>query len=382
MQQTPYIRLSGFYFFYFSLLGALVPFWSLYLDGQGYTPQMIGLLMAILHGSRIIAPNIWGWLADKTGRRVSIVRWGAGLTCLCFAAIFWQDQFLGMALVTAAFSFFWNAVLPQFEVLTLAHLGEKRAKYSQIRLWGSVGFIVAVVGLGWLFDNVSVQWLSHVLLGLMFLIWFNSLVVPAPKQVVDTASVDDRFFQQLWRLPVIVFFVVMFLVQFSHGPYYTFYSVLMEQLGYDRINIGLLWALGVLAEVAIFVWMPQLLKSCGVRQLLLASLLFAALRWCLVGYFADSLMLMVFAQLLHAASFGVVHAVGIALVHHYFSEKTYGQAQALFSSVGFGAGGALGALLSGFLWSSLGSAATFTIAAVAAFIGFVLAYVWLRPANI
>ncbi len=123
MTPATYTRLSGFYFFYFSLLGALVPYWSLYLQSFDLDAASIGMLMSILMASRIIAPNIWGWLADKTGQRLAIVRAGSLVTCLIFIAIFWQDDVLGIALVMAGFSFFWNAVLPQFEVLTLAHLG-------------------------------------------------------------------------------------------------------------------------------------------------------------------------------------------------------------------------------------------------------------------
>jgi len=381
MQNLPWYRLSGFYFFYFALLGGIVPYWSLFLQDKGFGPEQIGLLMAILHASRIIAPNIWGWLADRTGRRVQIVRYGAGLTCICFSAIFWQQSAWGIGLVMAGFSFFWNAVLPQFEVLTLSHLGEKGERYSQIRLWGSIGFIVTVVGLGWLFDLIAVSWLPHLCLIMMLLIWFNSLLVPpAPQSPVIRRSADG-FMQQLRSPQVIVFFLVMFLVQFSHGPYYTFYSVLMESLGYSRAEIGLLWAVGVIAEVLIFIIMPRMLRRYGHRLLLLAALLLTALRWLLIAWLPDVAPLMLFAQTLHAASFAIVHAVGIALVHHYFSEQNHGQAQALFSSAGFGAGGAAGALISGLLWQSAGSLVTFLIAAAMASLALLLTLVWIYPAK-
>ncbi len=379
MKLTTYSRLSGFYFFYFSLLGALVPYWSLYLQSFEFDAKTIGGLMAILMASRIVAPNIWGWLADHTGQRLRIVRYGAFFTCLAFVLIFWQDSVLGIALVMAGFSFFWNAVLPQFEVLTLTHLKGREALYSRIRLWGSVGFIVAVLGIGWLLDLVSIRWLPWMMLGLMVLIWLASLCVAGETQTRN--SDESGFLQQLLRPQVLVFFLICMLIQFSHGPYYTFYSVLMDGLGYSRTEIGMLWSVGVVAEVMIFILMPKLIGGLGLRVLMMISLLLSVLRWLLIGLMPENLWLMLFAQTLHAVSFGALHAVGIALVHHYFSPSNHGQGQAMFSSLGFGLGGALGALCSGLMWDSLGAAATFIVAAVAVFVAFICALLWIRPEN-
>lgn len=139
--------------------------------------------MAMLHVSRIVAPNLWGWLADRSGRRVQIVRFGALMTCILFLAIFFQEGALGIGLVMLGFSFFWNAVLPQFEVITLNQLGQEKSRYSQIRLWGSIGFIITVSGIGALLDLISIRWLPWLMLGLMLLIWLNTLLIPEEDPV-------------------------------------------------------------------------------------------------------------------------------------------------------------------------------------------------------
>lgn len=378
----PYVRLSGFYFFYFALLGALVPYWSLYLKSYGFGAETIGILMGLLHGTRIVAPNIWGWLADRTGQRLRIVQMGSLVTCLVFVLIFWQEDALGIGLVMLGFSFFWNAVLPQFEVITLGHLAEKRDRYSRIRLWGSIGFIAAVLLMGAVFDWISVRWLPAIMLAIMVMIWLNALFVPAPAQEAAPRDVGDGFLKLLLRPQVLAFFAICFLVQFSHGAYYTFYSVLMESIGYGRGEIGILWSIGVLAEVVIFVYMHSLIQCFGLRNIMIVSLMLCVLRWLMIGTWPDHLVLMLIAQTLHAATFGTLHAVGIALVHHYFTERTHGQGQALFSSFGFGAGGAMGAVVSGFFWEEIGSTSTFAISAAAAAIAIVLAWVWIRPEKV
>ena len=138
-QPLPYWRLSGFYLFYFALLGATAPFLALYFEHLGFSPARIGELVAIPMLMRCVAPNLWGWLGDRSGRRLLIVRFGAFCTLASLSLIFVSQSYAWLALVMALHAFFWHAVLPQFEVITLAHLREQSARYTQLRLWGSVG---------------------------------------------------------------------------------------------------------------------------------------------------------------------------------------------------------------------------------------------------
>ncbi|MFW1676298.1 MFS transporter [Pontibacter sp. JAM-7] len=383
-QATPYLKLSGFYFFYFALLGIMVPYWTLYLKSFGFEAQVIGVLMAILHGSRIFAPYLWGRLADETGQRLKIVRWGAAITWCVFLLIFWQASALGIGLVMLGFSFFWNAVLPQFEVITLGHLGERKHRYSQIRLWGSVGFIITVAGVGVLLDWVSVRWLPWMMLLAMVGIWLSSLWVAEPaQQSVATKGSAGQAFRAVLRQPQVkAFFLICLLVQLGHGAYYTFYSVLMVDLGYTRTEVGALWAIGVIAEVVVFVFMHRMIESWGVRNIMIGSLVLCVVRWLLIALIPDQKLPMLFAQTLHAATFGCLHAVGIALVHQYFSQRSHGQGQAMYSSFGFGVGGSLGALLSGFLWDAAGPQWTFGLSALVSVVAIVLAVIWIYPEKV
>lgn len=236
-----------------------------------------------------------------------------------------------------------------------------------------------MVLIGLLLDQTGIAMLPWVALGLMLLIWLNALAVPVTSEPSIDSKAPGAHIGPILRQPqVIAFFVICFLVQLSHGPYYTFYSVMMQELGYTRSEIGLLWALGVLAEIVLFILMPRLLQRFSIRGIMLTSLMLCVLRWGLTGIWPEQLPVMLFAQLLHAATFGSLHAVGIALVQHYFGMATQGRGQALFSSLGFGAGGALGAILSGQLWNSWGQA-SFLLAASAAAVAIVLTLIWIYP---
>lgn len=374
-QSIPYWRLSGFYFFYFALLGSWLPYWSLYLEHLGYGASAIGLLAAVVMLTKVLAPSLWSWVATLTGRRMAVIRWGAGLATLSFSAVFYRTDWLWLLWVVAAYSFFWNAVLAQFEVVTLAHLGRRFARYSQIRVWGSVGFVLAVVGLGWLIDWTHIEYLPFYLLTLLLGILLSSLSV---TEKADTRSPEHKvqdggsLLPLLRRPEILAFFLSCFLLQVTHGPYYTFFSLYLEDAGYSTRWIGMLWSLGVIAEIGLFLVMHHFMRWFSLRQLLLISLGAAVLRWGLTAEYADVWPVLVVAQLLHAATFGSYHAVAVEFIRRRFGTHQ-GQGMALYSGLSFGAGGAVGALLAGAFWSQYPQG-TFWGAAVIAFLATSIAW--------
>ncbi|MDH3981029.1 MAG: MFS transporter [Gammaproteobacteria bacterium] len=372
-----YWRLSGFYLFYFASLGALVPYWSLYLKSLDFSVTEIGQLFAILMGTKIVAPNVWGWIADHTGHRMAIVRIASLLAALAFLGVFVSSDFWWIALVMTVFSFFWNASLPQFEATTMSHLGGETHRYSGIRLWGSVGFIVAVVVLGPVLGQFGAGYLPYILAPVFLLIWLSSQLVP--ESAAGHLPLDQERLRDVLRRPVVLsLLAVCFLVQASHGPYYAFFTLYLEDYGYSTALIGQLWALGVLAEIGVFLLMPMLLPRFGARRLLLAAVALTILRWLLIAGFAASPAVILFAQVLHAASFGLYHAVAIFLVHRLFTGAHQGRGQALYSSISFGAGGAAGSLASGYLWTGIGPQAMYLLSAAASLVALVVVYAGIR----
>jgi len=354
-------------------MGAMLPYWSLYLADLGFTPAAIGQLVALTMMTKIVSPNVWGWIADHTGRRMRIVQLGSLAAAVAFAGVFFGNQFWWLAVVMMSFSFFWNASLPQVEVTTLNHLGEHVHRYSAIRLWGSIGFIATVVALGPVLDHFGTSLLPAVLLALFSAIWLSSLWVPE-RSVANLQPGQAPLREVLRQGHVVALLAVCFLMQASHGPYYTFYSLYLQDHGYTRSIIGQLWALGVIAEIGVFVAMPRLVPLFGLRLLLLTSLGLAVLRWLLIGYFVDSLVILIIAQVLHAATFGVYHGTAIQLIHRYFRGRHQGRGQALYSSLSFGAGGAVGALYSGHVWDLGGGALSFGTAALISALAWLFAW--------
>ncbi len=371
-KNVPYWKLSGFYFFYFASLGVLIPYWSLYLKSLGFNSLAIGSLIAILPATKLIAPYLCGWLADHTRRSMLIIRVTSILALLSFSLVFISQQLWWLTFAMLLFSFFWNAILPQFEAMTLNHLGNDVHRYSMIRLWGSLGFIVIVVLMGDLLQYYETDLIPLVVLIAFICISLSSFIVP---EKLNTPHAEHSSIWHVIKQPkVLAFLVVCFLMLCSHGPYYTFYTIYLQEQGYSSYMIGVLWAVGVLAEVIVFLLMHRLLPVFGARKLLIATLLLTTLRWLIIGFFVNDLSMLFLAQLIHAFSFGVFHSVGISLVHEYFTGSHQGRGQAIYASTSYGAGVAVGSLVSGAVWDQWGASVLFVFASCCTLVA--LGIVW------
>ena len=329
--QTAYKQLSFHYFLYFAVLGSTVPYMGYYLQSLHFTAIEIGQLLGIMMFTKVIAPNIWGWLADRSGKSIYWVRLATILAAIASIGLIVFQSYWAIFFTLMVFSFFWHSSLPQFESYTFNCLGQKdKHRYGQIRLWGSIGFIAAVVTIGWQIEHFSVKWFPIDLLLILLLVWGSSYLVKDGKRQVHEGETHG-FMQIVKRPEVLSLLVVSFLVQLSHGAYYAFYTIQLSGLGYEKTTISLLWALGVLAEIAVFFWMSQIFRRYKIRTLILLSIGLTIIRWALIGSLADSVFWMLFAQLLHAASFGLFHAAAIYLIDTYFKGNNHGKGQAIFA---------------------------------------------------
>lgn len=375
MQALPYWRLSGYYFFYFAFIGAFSPYFGLYLQSLSFSAWDIGLLMSQMQLMRLFGPNLWGWLADRFGRRTAIIRLAAVIGLAGFTAFFWLDKLSGMLVAMAVLAFFWSAALPLVETLTFDHLREESGRYSRIRLWGSIGFIVAVMATGAVLDYSAPIGVLWVCWGILLGILAFAIALPDARPAVHAR--DEQPIGEILRQPkVIALMAACFAMSAAHGALYVFYSIHLSDNGYSKTEVGLLWSLGVVAEIFVFMLMSRLSQRFSLRVLLLASFAAAVVRFLLVGWGVDSLAIMIIAQLMHGMTFGAYHASAIAAVNLWFPGRSQGRGQALYSSLSFGAGGLLGALIGGWSWESWGAGWTFTQSSVFALVGFFLIWVW------
>ncbi|WP_254048231.1 MFS transporter [Uliginosibacterium sp. TH139] len=371
--RVPFARLSAYYFFYYAFIGVFMPYFALYLQGRGFPSAQIGFLLSIMQWMRLAAPNLWGWLADRAGRRMPVMRIAALCSFCGFLGIWLGEGLWSIALALAVMGFFWTAQSPLAEATTFAHLAGRHG-YGRVRAWGSFGFVVAVLGMGWWLERASIDWVIHAGIVMLAAIVLTSLTVPEAPPADKRAS-GGSLLSILRRREVLALLVSCMLMTAAHGALNVFYSIHLVEAGYGKSVVGLLWTLGVLAEILVFMWAPRLMGRFRLRSMLLLALLVAVGRFALIGWGVEWIGLLLGLQLLHGITFGLNHICAISAVSKWFAGAHQAQGQALYGSISFGAGGIIGSLVSGALWDGVGGGWTFTASSVFALLGFVV--LWL-----
>ncbi len=356
------LNFALFFFAYYGYVGVFSPYASLYFADRGISAAQIGVLMSLMQVMRIFGPNLWGWVADHTSRRVLVLRLTSMAAVLAFCAMFWGTSFAYFFVAMVLLNLFTSAQGPLSEALMLSAMRGDLTHYGRLRLWGSVGFIAAVTISGQLLDWYGIDlvlWISLLLLALVVFAATGMREEGRAAPAHDTPSVREL----MKRREVLAFFVSTFLMIAAHASLYVYYSLYLAQIGYSKTVIGLMWSLGVVAEIVFFYWQAPLFRRLGVRALMLASLAAGVIRFLMIGLGAESLALLLLAQVLHAASFGVHHSASVATMQRWFSGPLQARGQALYISVSYGLGGTAGGLLLSACWDTFGAKIVYLLAA-------------------
>ena len=300
-------RLSNFYFWYFAFVGAFAPFFSLYLQRRGFAPIEIAVLLGISPTLRIVVPFFWAWLADHWGNKYKLLRILALLSPLLFALMVAKGSFFSVAGVLILWGLLWSGILPIAEALCVEALGEEMSTYGKVRVWGSIGFILTVVGGGYLFEWLDVVYLDWIICVMLVIILGAILILPKDTKISVRTHQASHSFQFLTDKRVIALLSCFFIMQFAHGAYNAFFSIFLVEQGHSKSTVGWLWAIAVIAEIFIFLLMPRLFKKFSINDFFLFCFLIAALRFFLVYVGHGSLWLLIIAQIMHAITFGMFH---------------------------------------------------------------------------
>lgn len=369
---------ASFFFAYYGYIGLLSPYASLYFADKGMSAAQIGVLMSLMQVMRIFGPNLWGWVADHYQQRVAVLRLTALAAAAAFCGMFFGQNFAQFFVVMVVINLFTSAQAPLSEALMLSEMHGDLTHYGKLRLWGSVGFILAVTLAGPVLDRFGIAlmpWIALVLLIMVLAVSMRMFETPHTGIHRDTPSALSLLCQR----EVATFFGSTFLMIAAHASLYVFYSLYLARLGYSNTVIGLMWSLGVVVEIVFFFYQAPLFRRFGVRKLMIASLLIGVLRFMLIGFGAESLAILLVAQILHAATFGVHHSASIFTLQRWYSGALQARGQALFTSISYGLGGTLGGLVLSLIWDTFGPHAVYLAAAMFSLAGAgaaMLSYHW------
>ena len=371
-------RFGALTFTYFAAVGLFNPYAPLWFQSLGFSTLVIGSIASLQSWTRIVAPYAWSWIGDHSGRRAELIRLAALGALLSALGLLGVRAAVPVALVTAMLFLANSGVVPLYEAM-LAHLlhtpdgGIDVKRYGRVRVWGSVGFIIAVTTFGLLLERYGIGVFPAFVAAMNALLLVAALRLPATREDAVHDEPAPPVLPLLRRPEVAWFFASIFFTVLAHTSLYAFFSLYLVALGYGKGAVGALWAVSVVVEILFFWtqgrWFPKLTPHRWLEVVAgVTAGRFAATA--LMGAWAPVLVL---AQLSHAITFAAHHAACIALVHRLFPGRLRGRGQALYTTLGYGLSGVLGGVGGGWVISHFGFAAVFWAAAVCALVAWVCA---------
>jgi PPP family 3-phenylpropionic acid transporter len=362
------IRLSSFYAAYFLVVGTVLPFLPVWLEARGLSSREIALIVSVPMVMRVLFTPFIALHAGRFGslaRSIAVLSALAALPMLLLSRV---ESFAAILLVVAASALFWNPVMPLTEALAMAGVRKGSTAYGRMRLWGSWSFIAANLGggavLSWLSPDAAAGLIAGAYaIGAMAALAVRDPPVDAPAPSVPPGLHGAALAERL-RSPVAVFIAAAAVAQASHAVFYAFGTVHWQALGIGLGAAGVLWAVGVLAEIVLFAASPRALAAFTPAGLIALGAAGGMLRWGAFalepdwgGYFV--------LQVLHAFSFGAVH-LGIV---HLLGEEAGARPGASLQAIYFTVSGAvlgIAIFMAGPLYAALGGLAYLPMAGLAA----------------
>lgn len=373
MSPPPFIAFCFVWFAYFACIGMFNPYAPLWFKELGFSTLAIGAISSMQSWTRVFAPYAWAWLGDHGGHRVWLVRLAAAGALLSVSGLLLARSYPAVALCTVLLFLANGGVVPLSEATLARHLsteqGMDTSRYGRVRVWGSIGFIAAVVGAGGVLQQAGIDWFPPLVVGVSALLMLTSFGLPATR---DDVSVDAQApsVRSLLRRPEVAwFFASVFFTVLAHTSLYAFFSLYLDSLGYGKTAVGGLWAVSVVVEIAFFWFQGRFFDRLTPHQWLRWAAGLSVLRFAAVAAFGQQPWVLVLAQALHAVTFAGQHAACIVLINRWFPGALRGRGQALYTTLGYGLSGVIGGVGGGWLSSWLGFGAVFWAGAAAAAVG-------------
>ena len=362
-QRTYQLVIGSQYFLYFGVLGIFLPFFNLYCYHLGFSGFRIGILSAVRSVVMVLFPIIWGALADRLNARRPIYILCNFISALIWALYLFTVDFWLMLVITIFYGIFYAPIISFLEAFTMDLLGREKKSYGRIRAWGSISFIMIVLVLGKIIDLYSVEIIIILILAGSLMLSTVSMRIPdiqiAPEKRLPSEArnlIDGR---------VIVFLFCAFLMLVSHGAYYGFFSIHLENLGYGTTFIGLAWALASTAEILVMIRSDRIFKRFSLETVLIFSFMVAALRWFIL-FFAQSAPAILLSQTLHAVTYGTFHMASILYIDRLAPDKAKTLGQAVNNAISYGLGLMVGFFMNGYFFEITGSFVLFIISCLIA----------------
>ena len=355
------VRVALFFAALFAASAIYTAFLPLWFADRGLDAVAIGQVLGAAALLRVFAGPGWGTVADRVGRKPVML--AAAMTATVAALLYIPSHgFLPLLLVAAVQGVASSALNPLIDSLALALARDGRMDYGKVRSIGSIAYMAASAGPGWLL-SITGSWLVPWLLAASY--GAGAIVTPLLPATAGKPGARRSlaglhlFANRPFRLAVFA----SALIQGAHAAYYGFAPLFWRAHGLSDGMIGVLIAEGIVAEVALFAWGRRLIERLGPAGLTACAATASLVRWSAMAW-APPLPLLAVIQLLHAATFAMQHLSAMLVLSRSVPPERAATAQALHAALGYGAPGGLLVLLAGFLYARFGGLAFLAMAVI------------------
>jgi len=358
------LRLSAFFGALFLIHGVHLTYLPVWLDGRGLSPFEIGVASSAPFIIRLVLTPAVAFAADRSHSHREMIVGACAIALLAMLGLKWGWGIAATIALVVAMQLALQTIMPLADAITISAVKREGLDYGRIRLWGSATFIVASYIAGWAVardGSEAVLQLSVIggSLALAAALWLPRgeasgtarLTLPDALALVR----DARF---------IVFVATSGIIQASHSVLYVFGVLHWRSQGLSAGFIATLWAISVLAEIALF-WGARWFARVGPVQLMMIGAACGFVRW-LAMAFDPAEGWLIPLQLLHAGTFAATHLGAMQWIAARVQPAAAGTAQALLStfSAGIVTSGVM--LISGALYASTAGRAYLAMAAACA----------------
>lgn len=365
--------LALFFVGLFLIQGVFLPYWPVWLKAQGLSAGEIGILLSLPNWVRVFADPLIAQRADHTGNRKTPMMWLAGIYVLSILAFPVSSNFWWLAGLSVVIGFTFSPLLPLGTTITVHECKTRDLDYGRVRLWGSLAFIFASYGAGWVLDGTSTTWIVWMLFVAGIVNFAITTRMPDPQ--TDRSLRSGSSLVYLLRKPVFLIYLgCIGFAQGSHGTYYSFASVHWETVGYSHEMIGTFWSIGVIAEIALFAVAGKFVRGRHPGILFALGAAAGIVRWIVLGS-SDGFWMIVLVQPLHAMTFGITHLAAVSFIARAIPQQLATSAQSLMATLSMGVFLGSSIWASGPLYEHFGSHAYYAMAGLS---GIALAFAfWL-----
>jgi len=324
----------------------------------------IGLITSVAKALAITALPVWGMMSDYFEANKKILFFTTAGTLVFALSFLLTESYIIIFLLYSFFMIFSSSNVPLSDSLLLNHLGDRAEEYGQFRVWGSLGYMLAIMPFGWIIENTQSETTFILAAAGLFLSLFLVYKLPKSNRTIKITSLNS--FKLLFKNKDLLYFLVFtFFIQAPLTANFVYFPIYFKSIGGGETLLGLGMFIAAGSELIIFQKADIFLKKFKLKKVLLLSALAFGLRWFLIAIWSSPVLILL-TQLFHGLTFALFHVTAVGYISKLVGEKFRSTGQNLYASI-ISISTVVSSLLGGIIYDGAGGSAMYAVGSAVSF---------------